>query len=586
MSLDLAHSAERVGPSRLFRAPDFRWVDVDGVGWWVRTELGEELIGPSGLRLEEWRGEGRLREVKRSPQRIVYRADLPKGTFYIKHFLVPGWRETLRQWLRRGKGRNEGQRAAQLEAIGVPTIRPVALGEHRRSHFLFDNYLISREIPDALPLDHFVEEGLTRIAAPGRAVLRRELSVALGRLTARLHRAGIIHADYHAGNLLVRIDADGRPELAMIDLDALRSYRSLSARRRLGNLAHLNHAFWLRTSRHERLRFLRAYLREMGETNRERDWARAIDRRTRRWAERLWRRWGRRCTATNKYFVVDRAEGAWAVSARSIGRSTVSRLMADPDAPFTTGAATILKDSKTTTVAEWICEVDGRPTNLVYKRFNKKKRWERFWTLFRPSRGWRSWRAGHHLESRGLPTPSNLLIIGAKALAGGVGPAECHYLATLKLDPARTVGEVFRSDLVVLKSDERTRVARRLSTALARLVRDLHDRSISDRDLKVSNVMVVGDPADDPPQLKVIDLAGVRPIHPLPYGRRLQNVSRMIVSLEALPGWNRAASLRFLRDYLRGEARRPDVVRRWWRDLQRLARRKRARNGRNGRALS
>ena len=50
----------------------------------------------------------------------------------------------------------------------------------------------------------------------------------------------------------------------------------------------------------------------------------------------------------------------------------------------------------------------ARPTQVVYKRFNRKKWLDPFFTLFRPSRAWRSWQAGQHLVSRGIPTPQNL----------------------------------------------------------------------------------------------------------------------------------------------------------------------------------
>ena len=72
--------------------------------------------------------DGRLATVKSGPHRIVYRAELPEGTIFIKHFRVPDLRATLRQWVRRGKGRNEGRRSAHLAEIGVPTIRPDRLG--------------------------------------------------------------------------------------------------------------------------------------------------------------------------------------------------------------------------------------------------------------------------------------------------------------------------------------------------------------------------------------------------------------------------------------------------------------------------
>ena len=90
---------------------------------------------PRGLRLDEWREEGRLTTIKSGRQRIVYRVDLPEGPLYIKHFLVPDRRAKYRQWVRRGKGRNEGKRSQLLASIGVPTITPVALGEQRKRKF-------------------------------------------------------------------------------------------------------------------------------------------------------------------------------------------------------------------------------------------------------------------------------------------------------------------------------------------------------------------------------------------------------------------------------------------------------------------
>ena len=119
-------------PDRLFQPPRWHWTQAGEVGWWVCGDWRDALLGPTGLRLEEWRRRGQLTIVKDGPHRIVYRADLDEGTVYVKHFLVPNLRAKVRQWFRRGKGRNEGRRARHLAEIGVPTITPIALGEQRR----------------------------------------------------------------------------------------------------------------------------------------------------------------------------------------------------------------------------------------------------------------------------------------------------------------------------------------------------------------------------------------------------------------------------------------------------------------------
>ncbi len=209
---------------RMFKPPEWEWFSFGDIGWWVRTgsSWSEILLGPDGLRLDEWRKDGRITTIKSGPHRVVYRAELPEGVIYIKHFLVPNRRAILRQWFRRGKGRNEGKRSRQLATIGVPTIWPIALGELRKRKFLFENYLVTPEIAEAVPLDEFAMVQLPRCPEPRRARVRQRLASALGVMTARLHDAGFLHEDFHPGNILVRFPIADEPELVMIDLDALR----------------------------------------------------------------------------------------------------------------------------------------------------------------------------------------------------------------------------------------------------------------------------------------------------------------------------------------------------------------------------
>jgi tRNA A-37 threonylcarbamoyl transferase component Bud32 len=212
---------------RLFEPPAWEWARAGDVGWWVRGDWKHALIGPRGLRLDEWKDTGKLTVVKTGPHRVVYRAELDEGAVFVKHFLVPGLRAKVRQWVRRGKGRNEGRRTRYLSEIGVPTITPIALGEQRKNFFLFENYLITHAITDAVPLDEFLERRLLQMAPDRQARIRQRLARALGLLTARLHNSGFIHQDFHPGNVLVRMEADDQPRLAMIDLDALRVCRPL-----------------------------------------------------------------------------------------------------------------------------------------------------------------------------------------------------------------------------------------------------------------------------------------------------------------------------------------------------------------------
>lgn len=579
-------------PDRIFQPPGWEWAQAGEIGWWVRPEWLRDLLGPEGLRLPEWRADNAVSTIKSGPHRVVYRAEVPgRGAVYIKHFLVPTLASTLRQWFRRGKGRNEAKRAARLAAVGVATITPIALGEQRRRKFLFENYLITPEIPDTLPLDRYLETRLPTLPEPDRSRLRRRLAEALGELTARLHDGGFVHSDFHPGNLLVRIDADGAPRLAMIDLDALRQRPRLPPREALANLTLLNHSFWIRSSRADRRRFLKAYLRarraDLGDA---RELARRIESDTRVWAERLWRRWGRRCLGSNKYFATSRAPNAWAVAHRDLDAHEVRGLLRDPDAPFARPDARILKDSRTTTVAEVAMSVRGNPTPVIYKRFNRKKWLDPLLTLFRPSRAWRAWRNGQHLASRGLPTPQNLAVIGRGPVTGRTIlrrflPRDT-YLATIKAEPALTLGEYARTVLPGLGPDARRERVERMIPPLARLLRTLHDRSLSHRDLKADNILILGDPDAPVPALSLIDLVGVALRHPLSDRHRVQNLARIQLSLAKAPGRTRTDGLRFLRLYRPALFADRDGWKRLWREIETACRRKEASNRRNGRKLT
>jgi tRNA A-37 threonylcarbamoyl transferase component Bud32 len=575
----------------MFRPPEWDWSQFGEVGWWTRGPWRETLLGPHGLRLEDWRQEGRLTTVKSGPHRVVYRADLPEGTIYIKHNLVPDYRAMWRQWFRRGKGRNEGKRSQELASIGVPTISPVALGEQRKRKFLFENYLVTPEIPGTIPLDEFLERHLGDWPEPDRSRIRQRLARSLGILTAKLHDANLIHIDFHPGNVLVRIGEEATPELFMIDLDALRNQRRLSWQKAAQNLALLDHYFWLRSSRTDRHRFLEAYLRSRsGPAPKIRCFSQGIEDLTRAWAERLWRRWGRRCRSTNKYFQVFEGKNCWCVADRALDPGEAEALLANPDGPFSRPDTRMIKNSRTSTVAETTMAVAGVPTRVIYKRFNRKKWLDPLFTLFRPSRAWRSWQAGQHLTSRGIPTPRNLLFLARRRNAwynpfSWYLPRET-YLITEKQDHTITLAEYVRRVIPTLGNEEASARVRAVTQALAGLIRDLHDRSLSHRDLKASNILVHLDRIDSCQFLSLIDLVGVRLQNPVPLGRRVKNLARLSVSLSRVRGRTRTEALRFLRAYLPWGLSPLSGWKDVWRATERAVMAKHQRNRRRGRPLS
>src|SRR5258708_4696156 len=100
----------RVAPSLIAAAPLVE-VSAGGFRWHVAAEHRCTLLGPRGLRLDEWLKTGQARIVKKGPHRVVYRVELPDLCFYIKRNLVTDRWCWIRQLLRPSKARTEYERA-------------------------------------------------------------------------------------------------------------------------------------------------------------------------------------------------------------------------------------------------------------------------------------------------------------------------------------------------------------------------------------------------------------------------------------------------------------------------------------------
>jgi hypothetical protein len=160
------------------------------------------------------------------------------------------------------------------------------------------------------------------------------------------------------------------------------------------------------------------------------------------------------------------------------------------------------------------------------------------------------------------------------------------YLATVKEEGAITLSNYLNRVLPGLEPAQQRERIKRLTVALARLLRSLHERSITNRDLKSANLMLLGNPDSPEPALSIIDLEGVYLKHPLPEHRRIQNLARLNVSLANVPGRTRTDALRFLRAYLPWGLSPRNNWKGLWRAVAARSRAKEDRNRRLGRKLS
>jgi hypothetical protein len=568
-------------------------ITAGGIRWWVAPECRDELFGPEGIRLEEWLRRGQASVVKQGPHRAVYRIELPGLRCHLKHNRITDVRAWLRGVVRPSKARSEYRRALKVAARGVPTIVPLALGEECRPTRPRESFLLTRTLDGTTMLHAFVETRLPALPPARRARLRQRLAVRLGEFIARVHQAGVQHHDLHCGNILVHLDADEQPHLFLVDLQAVRLGPPLDWPASRDNLVILNRWPSLFASRSDRLRFWRSYCRARAALTGEGaaavppgphpvSLARDLEKRTDRSNRAFWRNRDRRCLARNRYYRPVRAGAVSGHAVNDFDGKALAALLADPDAPFLHPARPLLKDSRSSTVAELELRVGGRLCRVIYKRFRVTCRRDPWAAWLRRPAALRSWVFGHGLRERGLPTARPLAVFHRRRR----GLWYEGYILFEKVPDALDLRGV-ADRLAAADGGTRRRALRPLVEALARLVRELHRRRLSQRDLKASNVLVqLPRAAGEPPRCWLIDLVGMALHRRLTRAVRVRDLARLHASFYQDPLVSRTDKLRFLRVYLQWGLRGRQGWKAWWRAVGRATLAKAARNARLGRALS
>lgn len=557
-----SHFLRKIVPFGRWAAPAVDTLERNGRVWHLTPDAAS-VFGPQGPDLDQWLADGHAVVVKTNPQRTVYRVVLPGGTVYVKHCRITGIRSWAREVLRPAKARLEFENALALRDRGISAVVPLAWG-HPARHGPGQSYVITRARDDASPFLDFIEKTLPTLPIADQSALRRQLAVALGASLARMHEAGVAHPDPHPGNLLLELPGSHVPQFHLIDLHAVRLGMPLNWNESRDNLVLYNRWFQLRASRADRLRFWHAYShgrampRElMAERGRELERA-TLASNLRFWAGRV-----SRCLGQNRYFRTVNVGNYRGFAVRDLPEDLVRGITENLDAYFaqTDATATVLKDSRTSSVVAFTITTPAGPRDVVLKRFNMRHGSERLRNLFRSSPARRSWVNGHALRDRWLPTPRPLLMVHRYRL--GL-PAE-GYLLTDRVNDAH--------DLPASPS-----VAE--ANALARMLRAMHDRGVSHRDLKAANILLShGEPT-------LIDLVGVRLGRPARQHQRCRELARLNASFLNSMAMTRTVRLRFLRDYLGAGPHLGADWKTWWRAIQAATEAKVAKNRKSGRPLA
>jgi tRNA A-37 threonylcarbamoyl transferase component Bud32 len=564
-----------------------------GLRWEVHPAWCERLFDRDGLRLREWQAARTLHVVKQAAHRTILQVKLPEEPIYIKHYPVHSLRAVVRQRLRPAKARTEFELALALARRAVPTIQPVAIAETSGG----ESYFVTRALQDTQRLDVFLDRLIALPPYSHLRELRWKLAEGLACFFALLHDAGVEHRDLHAGNILIHPES---LQLYLIDLHAVRLRPPLDWPTARDNITQLSSWFLGRSTRSDRLRFWQHYSKSRRDrvlsaaTHRKR--ALELEHATKETCARIWHTRLDRCLTRSRHFyhVKQADRDAWAVT--DVPRALLESLLADPDRPFACPAAHVLKQGRSSSVAGFSVLIDGGVRQVIWKRFNVTGPLDPLINCLRRTPALRSWVNGHALLDRGLPTPRPLVLVQRRR--HGL-KREC-YLMTEKFGDAvnlRDYALELLGRLSALAAGQRTEL-HRVIERVAGLVRGMHDRGISHRDLKALNILVertrqsiavdhaVVMPFHEAPRLFLIDLVGVTCGRSLTRRRMIQNLTRLHASFHDEVRITRGDKLRFLRSYLRWGVHGKRGWKRWWREIAAATEAKVARNAHRGRPLA
>jgi hypothetical protein len=216
------------------------------------TPAWAAVVGQAGHLID---GPG-FRPLQRSSTRTVAGLIAVDGaTVFIKRVDERAW---LKGWIRRiwgSRARRVLRGAAMLKATGFARPEPLAAAEVCSMGAVRQSYVISEALDGARIMSEVVLAG-------GRRNFRRrcEVSGAVANEIRRLHDAGVYTLDLQETNLMLSGGGDAGWKIHFVDLEDFRRARTVSERRRMLNLVHLDRSIGRFLPRTHRLRFLYTYL--------------------------------------------------------------------------------------------------------------------------------------------------------------------------------------------------------------------------------------------------------------------------------------------------------------------------------------
>jgi heptose I phosphotransferase len=196
--------------------------------------------------------------------RRTLRVEVAGQSYFVKIHRGVGWAEIVKNLLCLRLpvlgADNEWRAMAQLERLGVDTLRGVAFGRRGANPAKRHSFIITEDLAPTVSLEDFCRDWPTKPPLPAMkyALLRRVADMA-----RRMHAGGVNHRDFYLCHFLLHLDPAPTPthlKLSLIDLHRAQLRRKTPRRWRDKDLAALYFSTLdVGLSRRDVLRFLKRY---------------------------------------------------------------------------------------------------------------------------------------------------------------------------------------------------------------------------------------------------------------------------------------------------------------------------------------
>lgn len=406
-----------------------------------------------------------------------------QASFYIKQYTTRHFRDAIKSVFSLSKAQREWNKSHELIKHHLLTAEPVAMGEKRHFGILKDCYIISKAIPNAVPVRELLLA--TQQSSSGYNPSQNNTLVKnLISYVKTMHDCGIYHGELHAENILV--DLNNTTVFYLLDLGRTQFTKKLPLSWRIKELSRLIYSIVDTCTNEETKVLIDNYTNQLSKPKDREIFHREVLGEVYRIKRRLWHSRARKCLKNNSVFK-HTTQGNYKTHARNewevnrlidlVGKHTHSVQGNLPNTLKISAKTAITRLPVSHETTKSVCIKEYRYPSFL-KRF--------LYSLYNsPAR--RAWFAAHGLTALNVKTPKPIALLEKKRF-GILQKSFIIMEDIITCLPCNTyISEKFHN----LQDNTAFRKKRNFLSCLATSFRQLHDTGIYHYDLKANNIMIL-----------------------------------------------------------------------------------------------